>query len=110
MIGYDREKARAFILSRVDRRLYRDLEDDLPMLIADAIDMDIAYMKRSGVLSEDGHQGDAFYDEDDAFEAIVDAMLEKRGFDADRMLRVASLLSDYMEAQAAFLEQEGLVE
>jgi hypothetical protein len=67
-------------------------------------------MHESGVLDENGNAGTAYYDDDDAFEYMLDALVSKNKLGADEAMKVASLLDDYMDAQQAFLEEKGLVD
>ena len=68
MKGYDREDAARAIAARINARAYSDLGIPLDALVRQAIDADLEYMKSAGVLTEDGTMGDAYYDDDDAFE------------------------------------------
>lgn len=110
MKGYDRDEALAFILKGLDRKLHRELESKLDVLISQAIDADMAYMVENHVINEAGEAGDAYYDDDDAFEYMLDAIVCKNKFNADTAMKVASLLDDYMDLQQAYLEAKGLVD
>lgn len=110
MNGYDRQEALDFILRRIQRKEYPDLEDRLETLIAQAIDADLAFMRESGVIDEDGNAGDSYYEEDDAFEYIVEALAAANDLDPDQAVRMAFLIDDFMDAQQAYLEYRGLVQ
>ena len=76
MKGYDREEALAFILSRINRDAHPVLRDQIDGLIAQAIDADMKYMHENGVLDADGNAGDCYYEDDEAFEYMVEALVD----------------------------------
>ncbi len=110
MNGYDREEALAFILARINRRVHEALDGRIDSLIAQAIDVDIAFMHESGVLDEDGYAGDAYYEEDDAFEYIVEKLAADNDLTPEEAVRMASLVDDFMDFQQAYLAYRGLVQ
>ncbi len=110
MQGYDKQEAKAYILNKVDRRMYAELDPILDQLIFDAIDYDMTYMHEAGVIDEAGNAGDHYYDDDDAFEYILDRIATKHKMSADLAMKCASLLDDYMDYQQAYLELKGLVD
>ena len=110
MKGYDREEAVRSIVSAMDTKAYSDLGMSIEALVREAIDADLEYMKSAGVLAEDGSMGDSYYDNDDAFEFLLDRICAERGISGDRELRIASFLDDYMDAQQAYMEKHGLLE
>lgn len=110
MNGYNKQEALPFILGKIDARLHRELPLPLEELISQAIDADLAFMRENGVLDEEGNAGTSYYDDDDAFEYMLDTLVSKNKLGAEAAMKVASLLDDYMEAQQAFLEEKGLVD
>ncbi len=110
MNGYNKQEALPFILGRIDARIHKELPLTLTELVSQAIDADLTYMRESGVLDENGNAGTSYYDDDDAFEYMLDALVSKNKLGADAAMKVASLLDDYMDAQQAFLEEKGLVD
>ena len=110
MRGYDREAALAFIVPQIDRHYHKELADKIPELIAMAIDADMAYMHRAGVLDEEGNAGDSYYEDDEALEAIVEDIVAHEDLTPEQAVKVAALVDDYMDLQQAFLESCGLVE
>ena len=83
--------------------------DALEAFIRRAIEADMRYMHETGVLDGDGLMGDGEYDDDDAFEALLDA-LSVGVTDEHEIDRIAQLLDSYMAAQQAYLEASGLME
>ncbi len=110
MKGYDREQAAAFMLSRLDRRELGPLASHAEGLIRQAIDADMAYMLEAGVLNENGLMGDAYYDDDDAFEFLLERMARERGLNEDQQGPLAAFIDQYMDLQQAFLEAQGLMD
>jgi len=107
MQGYDMAAAVPFI-ARAMRKAGHKLEQaQLEDFIRRAIEADMQYMQDIGVLDEDGYMGEGEYDDDDAFEALLDMLA---GDDEDAMDAAAPLLDSYMAAQQDFMESSGLME
>ena len=109
MQGYDQEAAVAFIAKAMRKAGHKEAQEDLERFIRRAIDADIRYMHDTGVLDEDGLMGEGEYDDDDAFEALLD-MLAGDDDSEDEMNRLAQMLDSYMNAQQDFMEASGLME
>lgn len=109
MQGYDIEAAAAFIAAKMRREGVKASAQKLDSFIRRAIEADFAFMKENEVLTEDGLMGLGEYDEDDAFEAILDMLCEGEE-DDDVIDRTAQWLDAYMTAQQAFMEENELVE
>ena len=108
MQGYDVEAAKAFILSHLDPKAFRSIKNELPGMVADLIAYDLHFMKVTGVVDENGEQGECEYDDDEAFEYIYDAWLSDHPeYDEEDMI-VASLINEYMELQYQFLCENDL--
>ena len=110
MNGYNKQDALPFILSHIDTRVHKELPIAMDELISLAIDLDLSFMRESGVIDEKGNAGDTFYDDDEAFEYLLDGIVSKYKLGADAAMKIASLLDDYMDAQQSFMEEKGLVD
>ncbi len=110
MKGYDREEALGFIAKRIHPQDHPELKDLLPWIIGDIIDADMAYMHESGVLDEEGNGGDSYYEDDDAFEYMVEKVAAEKKLDPVKAVKLASLIDDYMDYQQEYLESKGLVQ
>lgn len=110
MKGYDAEKACAFIVSQLDPKMYRSIKNQLHAIVADLIAYDLHFMRLTGVLDENGEQGDNDYDDDEAFEYIYDAWLSDHPQEDDDEMIIAALINDYMDLQYEFLQQNGLAD
>ena len=91
MNGYDAEAAKAYILAHLDKKPFRSISGELPQMIGDMIAYDLHFMKVTGVVDENGEQGDNEYDDDE-----------------DMM--VAALLNEYMDLQYRYLCESGLAD
>ena len=110
MNGYDKQEAVAYITARIHEKDHPSLAGLIESLIAQAIDADMAYMHATGVLDEEGNAGESYYEDDEAFEAIVEALVEAGNLSAEQAVKVAALVAEYMDLQQAYLEKKGLVE
>lgn len=103
MQGYDKDAAVAFITRCIRKADHPELAEDIPALVPQMIDADMAYMHEAGVLDDDGYAGDAYYEDDEAIEYIVESLPEQA-------VKLAALVDDYLDAQQMFLESQGMVE
>ena len=110
MNGYDKQEALAFILERIHAKDHPELADSLPDLISQAIDADMAYMHEHHVIDENGNAGTEYYEDDEAFEYMVEKLAEKNKLDPVKAVKLASLVDDYMDYQQEYLESKGLVD
>ena len=109
MQGYDVDAAVAFIEKAMRRAGHREPQQTLERFIRRAIEADMRYMRETGVLDGEGLMGEGEYDDDDAFEALLDALGEGVA-DEDELNALAQRLDSYMNAQQDFLEASGLAE
>ena len=109
MQGYDVSAAVPFIAKAMRKAGHKEPQDVLEDFIRRAIEADMAYMREIDVIDEEGLMGDGEYDDDDAFEALLD-MLGGDVQDEDEMNRLAQMLDSYMNAQQDFMEASGLME
>ena len=110
MKGYDTEAARKYIVSRLDPKQFRSLKNELDDLIEELIGYDLAFMHESGVLNENGEQGENEYDDDEAFEYLYDAWLSAHPERDDEDMKIAALINEYMDLQYSFLDENGLTD
>ncbi len=110
MKGYDKAQAVAFMLPKLDKSEFKPLAAQSEQLLCDAIDADMAYMLRAGVLTADGLMGDEYYDDDDAFEFILEHMARARNMSESAQGPLASFIDQYLDLQQLFLEESGLMD
>ena len=111
MLGYNREEAEQFILERLVKADFKPVANRSEELVKEAISLDFAYMQSTGVIAEDGVMGNAYYDDDEAFEFMFDRMVRARGLSEDDPMNgaLAAFLDQYMDLQQGYLEQAGLM-
>ena len=109
MQGYDLEAAVPFIARAMRKAGHKEPQELLEDFIRRAIEADMAYMRETDVIDEDGLMGSGEYDDDDAYEALLDVLGEEVS-DEDEMNRLAQMLDSYMNAQQDFMEASGLAE
>ena len=108
MEGYDVKAAPARIAKALRRAGAREPEEELRAFIERAMAAHEDYMRAAGVLGERGEWLDGdMYDEDDACEAVLAALEE--GADEDAMQALLMKLDAFMEAEAGYLEEIGLL-
>ena len=110
MNGYDKQEALAYILERIRPKDHPELADQLPELISQTIDADMAYMHENQVIDEEGNAGTEYYEDDDAFEYMVEKLAADNKLDPVKAVKLASLVDDYMDYQQEYLESKGLVD
>ena len=108
MNGYNKLEALNFIVKRIPEKDHKELAGMIPQLISQAIDADMDFMHKSGVLDEEGNAGDEYYEDDDAFEYMVEAIVAANKLTPEQAVKVAALVDDYMDHQQAYLESKGL--
>ena len=109
MQGYDKDEALRFILRRIRPQDHPALNGMLETLVSQAIDADMAYMHEAGVLDSEGYAGDAYYEDDDAFEYMVEDLAARNALSPEQAVKTASLIDDFMDRQQAYLAWKGLV-
>lgn len=110
MQGFDEAAALDSILRHIDRKTLSAFGKQGEALVREALALDLAYMRQNGVLTPEGSGGDAFYDDDEAFEAIVEGLAEKHGLDDAKTAKVGLLVDAYMDAMESYMEQAGLLQ
>lgn len=110
MKGYDKAEALAYICKRILQKDHPELADQIEALIAQAIDADMTYMHQEGVIDQDGNAGDSYYEDDDAFEFMVETIVASNSLSPEQAVKVAALVDDYMDHQQSYLESKGLVD
>ena len=110
MKGFDQLAAAAFILARLDKSEFKPLQSHAENLVRQAIAWDIEYMRSAGVIDGSGMMGTVYYDDDDAFEFLLDRMSRERGLSEDQEGPLAAFIDQYMELQQQYLEGAGLMD
>lgn len=107
MAGLDAQKALAWIAPRLDKKRCAGLEGETEALTARLIEAQVDYLRQCGALDADGDTGEGEYDEDDALEALLDAV--SGGASEARALRLAVLIDDFLPLFDKYLRANGLL-
>lgn len=107
MQGYDEAAAVVFIGKAMRKAGHKEPQEQLEDFIRRAIAADMQYMLDTDVIDAEGLMGEGEYDDDDAFEALLDVLSEGID-DEDEMNQLAQRLDSYMNAQQDFMEASGL--
>lgn len=110
MQGYDVDQAVRSIAGKMDRKLYPDFAEQFDAIIRRAVELDLQFMRESGAIGADNMAGDSYYDDDEAYEFIVDAIVKERGWDEEKALHLCALIDDYMDEQEAYMQSVGLLD
>ncbi len=112
MKGFDFQDAAARISHAMralaEHNAFSDAE--VAALTCELLVADLRFMADTGVLTEDGTPGDSFYDDDDAFEALCEALIGSRpGLSDEEEMRIAHFVDDYMDQVQLYFEESGLL-
>lgn len=107
MLGYDKEEALKYILPRVKPELPLKDAAETEKALRAMIDAHLRYLHQCGALNDDGDTGEGEYDEDDAFEFILDAV--SLGCTEDEKDALASLVLAFLPCQDDYMDQMGLL-
>ena len=77
MLGLDAADCAAYIAKRLDWKRCGELRPEAGALCAALVDAHVAYLHACGALDDDGDTGEGEYDEDEAVEYILDALLDR---------------------------------
>ena len=108
MQGYNQEDALRAIARSIDRKQFSELGPSIDGILRQAQALDLQFMHDTGVLDADGYAGDGYYDDDEAFEFIVEEIVRQRDCNEEQAVLVAAVVDAYMGAQAAYLHRMGL--
>lgn len=105
---FDPRKHLEHVAARLEReKLARGYSpEQFRQLLAQIQALDVAYMRQAGVLDDEGF-ADGEYDDDDAFEQIVDGLADRVG--DEEATRLGEIVDAYMDATEDFFEEEGVL-
>ena len=110
MQGLDEKKALAYMAEALDKAFPgRFTAEEWDKLVKTVYEADLAYMRENHVLDEEDMEGDAYYDDDEAFEYIMDVLTRAYGLTEDTEMPYAEVLDQYMDLWEQLLEKEGLI-
>ena len=110
MNGFDARDAHRYIFSRIDQKAFGAIRTEISAILDAFLQSDLRFMRVTGVLDGNDDRGDQEYDEDEAFEFILDAYVSDTRCDDGIAMVVATLLDRYMELQYEYLKSHGFAE
>ena len=110
MQGLDEKKALAYMAEKLNKQFPgRFTAEEWDKLVEVIYEGDLAYMRENHVLDEEDMEGDAYYDDDEAFEFIMDVLTAEYGLTEETEMPYAEVLDHYMDLWEQLLEKEGLI-
>jgi len=107
MKGFDQE-ALDFVLNAIEAEGSVVDLDLMRKVVQVAMEAELDYMKRAGIVNAKGEYTDQEYDEDEAFDHMIDA-LTKALPDKDPY-QLSDLLDYYIDFHDEYMQNEGLLE
>ena len=104
---FDFDAAVAYIAPRVKKDMGKDFALDVDKLVRFALELDLSYMIEENVIDENGDAGDGEYDEDEAFEFILDGLTAVMSLDDDEEMDAAEALDAFTAYEAEYFEKAG---
>lgn len=100
MEGYIVADAVAYIVQKLQKSgEYKSVsKETLTQIVSRAIALEMAYMQKVG----------EEYDEDDAFESIIDTLVEEIKPDEDEEMQLCAIINDYMAFNDEYMEEKTL--
>ena len=103
MIELDPALAANFIAGRINPSCCPQFKNQIPAIINAFIQYDADYMDGLTALLPNAAKAEFSYDEDDAFEYILDAYLAQFPLEDELSMQVAALLDQYMPLMDQYL-------
>ena len=107
MNGLDKQDLCQYIVSHIRPKEHAGIASLIPAAIAHFAEADLEWMRLFGVLDASGTPGENDYDEDEAFEFILDSYLSDHPLDEDESMLIAVLLDSYMPLRDEYFESRG---
>ena len=104
MKGYD-QNAVQYILNAMKEDAVDTKNAD--KIITSAMKCDLMFMEQEGIIT-DGEYSDSYYDDDDAFDFIIEKLSEE--YPKADPYRLTELLECYFEYHDKYMEENGLLE
>lgn len=109
MLGLDAADCAASVAKRLDWKRCGELRFQADALCAALVDAHVAYMHACGALDETGDTGEGEYDEDEAVEFLLDALLRDFPADEERAGLYCALIDAFLPAFDDYLLAHGLL-
>lgn len=109
MLGLDQKDAAAAIARRMDWKRYLELRFQMEAFAEALVTAQVDYLHACGALDDDGDTGEGEYDEDEAVEFILDALLRAFPGDDDRAALYCAMIDDFLPLFDDYLYSVGLL-
>ena len=109
MLGLDAADCAAYAAEHLDWRRCRELKFQAETLCAALVEAHIAYMHACGALDETGDTGEGDYDEDEAVEYLLEALLRAFPADDSRAGLYCALIDAFLPVFDDYLLMHGLL-
>lgn len=91
-----KQQMNAYIQKHIDRKPFRQIEDELNTDIAELSDHYTEILLENGVIDEHGDETDLDFDEDDLIDAMLTRFLKTHPADDDLELLYTTLIDAYL--------------
>ena len=109
MLGLDRAQASACIAQKLDWNRFAPLRFMMEPLCQAMVQSQVDYLHACGALDDDGDSGDGEYEEDEAVEFILDALLSAFPCDEERAVQYCALIDAFLPLFDDYLFSQGLL-
>ena len=109
MLGLDAPQCAAYCAARLDWKRCVELKPQAEALCAALVAAQVAYLHACGALDETGDTGDGDYDEDEAVEFLLDALLRDFPADDGRAGLYCALIDAFLPVFDDYLLANGLL-
>ena len=109
MLGLDTEDCAAFVACRVNWEKLKDLKGKAGFLCDVLVREQVRYLHVCGALDETGDTGEGEYDEDDAAEFLLDALIRVEPTDDKGEMRYCVLIDQFLPLFDDYLLINGLL-
>ncbi|MBQ9299087.1 MAG: hypothetical protein IJ214_01105 [Clostridia bacterium] len=109
MLGLDAADCAAYAARKLDWKRCKDLQSQAAALCALLVDAHVGYMHACGALDQTGDTGEGEYDEDEAVEFLLEALLNACPADEDRAGLYCALIDAFLPVFDDYLLAHGLL-
>ena len=109
MLGLDPVECAVYVFNHLDWRRCPALSKDGNLLCAVLVQSQIDYLHACGALDESGDTSEGEYDEDEAVEFLLDALLQAFPVPSEREALYCTLIDAFLPAMDDYLLAQGLM-
>lgn len=109
MLGLDKAAAARYAAERLDWKRCKALKAEAEAFCAVLVRSQVDYLHACGALDDDGDSGEGVYDEDEAVEFLLDALLRDFPANDERAALYCALIDAFLPVFDDFLLTQGLL-